>query len=141
MLQVFHHSFPTYSVRMASVSYSMFPSLLKQLNQMDVIVLDCFPNFSGSYIDHEQYIHPFLEQVNDIGALWLIRTPNLTSVTDLYDAPYYVNLEFTEVAYISSNIDLLHAYRFHHMFNNHFSILKFPLSLFLIEAKIVGLLR
>ena len=122
MLQIFLYSFPSNRARMAVISYSQFPTLLRQLNANDVLVLDFVPFSSfGSLQDHKRYVHPFLMCLIAYETSWLIRSPNLSSLINLYNLPCYVVLEHTEVVYIASDVQLLNAYRLQHMFNSYFS--------------------
>jgi hypothetical protein len=58
MLHLTLHTFPYLSVRVAVVTFKMFPTLLRHLNMKDIVILNFKLFESGSFEDHLEYVKP-----------------------------------------------------------------------------------
>jgi hypothetical protein len=119
------------------VSPSQFPTLLKQLNSKDILVLNLTHSALCSYLDHKDLLLPFLLYALALDAHWIVITPNLEHISELYsDFPQFTVLDMTQLLYICSNQDLMHTYRCQHMYTTYQSSKNSPYSFFCSFSRI-----
>jgi hypothetical protein len=112
MLTVTQILFPYIGGRTAIISCSQFPALLKQLNPMDVLILNFKYYPFGSFSDHSRSILPFLLNIEALDIRWIIATPFQEGISNLYrDYPQFVLIEETEMVYVASDLNIFHDYR------------------------------